>query len=55
MAGLKPVYGGSIPPFLVNLIELVQMRALQMCGMEGGIRVIILHLLRLALQIKLPV
>lgn len=45
VAGLKPVHGGSIPPFLVNLIELGQMLVPQMCGKGEGSRVVILHLL----------
>lgn len=47
MAGLKPVYGGSIPPFLGLVFELVQMQALRMCGKEEGIREVILRLLLL--------
>lgn len=38
MAGLKPVNGGSTPPFLVRLVELEQMQAPRMCGMAGGSR-----------------
>lgn len=41
MTGLKPVDGGSIPPFLVSLIGLEQRQALRMCGMEEGSRVVI--------------
>lgn len=55
MAGLKPAYGGSIPPFLVNLIEFEQMLAPRMCGKEGGSREVILRLLLLILQIILLV
>lgn len=48
MAGLKPAYGGSIPPFLVSVRPaLVQMRALQMCGREEGSRVVIQYWLQL--------
>lgn len=43
--GLKPVYGGSIPPFLGMGTELGRMRALQMCGRGEGIRGVILRLL----------
>ena len=45
MIGLKPVYGGSIPPFLVSVIGLEQMLALRMCDMEEGSRVVIQYLL----------
>lgn len=41
MAGLKPTYGGSTPPFLVSLIGLERMQALRMCGMAEGSRVVI--------------
>lgn len=44
VAGLKPVYGGSIPSFLVSLIELVQMLVPQMCGMVEGSHGAILRL-----------
>lgn len=44
MAGLKPVYGGSTPSFLVSLIEFEQMQALQMCDMGEGSRGVILRL-----------
>ena len=47
MAGLKPTYGGSTPPFLVSLIGLVRMPVLRMCGKEEGSRVVILHWLQL--------
>lgn len=47
MTGLKLVYGGSIPSFLVNLFVLVRMLVLQMCGKAEDIRVIILRLWRL--------
>lgn len=55
MAGLKPVYGGSIPPFLVNLIEFERMLVPRMCDKEEGSREVILHLLLLVLQIVLLV
>lgn len=59
MAGLKPVYGGSIPPFLVtrglrgrkqifrSLIkfELERRQVLRRCGKEGDNREVILRLL----------
>lgn len=60
MAGLKPVYGGSIPPFLVSgglrgrkqvfrslikLVELGRRQALRRCDKEGGSREVILRLL----------
>lgn len=44
MVGLKPIDGGSTPPFLVsrsNLYELERMRALQMCGRVEGSRKVI--------------
>lgn len=44
MTGLKPVYGGSIPSFLVSLIELGRMLVPQMCGMVEGSREVILRL-----------
>lgn len=37
MVGLKPTYGGSIPPFLGIAVVLEQMQVLQMCGREGDI------------------
>lgn len=58
MIGLKPIYGGSIPPFLVSgiwkgwlkifrslvkLVELGRRQALRMCDKEEGSRVVILH------------
>lgn len=43
MVGLKPIHGGSTPPFLVSWIELEQMQALRMCGREEGSRAVILH------------
>lgn len=43
MAGLKLVHGGSTPSFLVSF-EPVRMQVLQMCGKEGDIRAVILHL-----------
>ena len=43
-AGLKLVYGGSIPSFLVNLFVLVRMLVLQMCGKVEGTRAITLRL-----------
>lgn len=55
MAGLKPAYGGSIPPFLVNLIEFEQMLVPRTCDKEGGNREVILRLLLLVLQITPPV
>lgn len=54
MAGLKLVYGGSIPSFLV-MLELVQMLVLQMCDMAEDIREVTRHLWRLVQQIKLLV
>lgn len=46
MSGLKPVYGGSSPPFLVNgVLELEQRRALQMCGRGAGSHGVTQHLL----------
>lgn len=60
MAGLKPVYGGSIPPFLVSgilrgwwwifrslvrLVELGRRQVLQMCDKGEGSREVILRLL----------
>lgn len=60
MAGLKPVYGGSIPPFLVvrglrgwkqifrslvKFVELERKQVLQRCGKEEGNREVILRLL----------
>lgn len=44
MAGLKPVYGGSIPSSLVSGTALEQMQALRKCGTEAGSRVVILRL-----------
>lgn len=44
MAGLKPVHGGSTPPFLVSRSVLVQRQVLRMCGTEGGNRGVTLHL-----------
>lgn len=44
MAGLKPAYGGSIPPFLVNLIEFERMLVLRMCDRGEGNREVILRL-----------
>lgn len=44
MTGLKLVYGGSIPSFLVNLFVLVRMLVLQMCGKVEGTRAITLRL-----------
>ena len=42
MVGLKPVYGGSTPPFLVIYgFVLEQRQAPQMCGMEEGSRAVI--------------
>lgn len=38
--GLKPSYGGSIPPFLVILLALARRLAPQRCGREEGIRVV---------------
>lgn len=55
MVGLKPSYGGSIPSFLGRGVGFVQMRALQMCGREEGIREVTLHLLWLVLLIGLHV
>lgn len=43
MVGLKPIHGGSTPPFLVSLIELEQRQAPQMCGREEGSHVVTLH------------
>lgn len=43
MSGLKPVYGGSIPSFLVNGLELEQRQALRMCGKGEGSRAVILR------------
>lgn len=43
MVGLKPIYGGSIPSFLVSLIGLEQMQVPQKCGMEGGSHEVILR------------
>lgn len=45
--GLKPAHGGSIPPFLVNLLVLGQMLVLQMCGKVEGTRVVTQRLLKL--------
>lgn len=59
MAGLKPVYGGSIPPFLVTgglrgrkqifrslvKFELGRRQVLRRCGKEEGSREVILRLL----------
>lgn len=44
MTGLKLVYGGSIPSFLVSLIVLARRLVLQMCDRGEGIRAVILHL-----------
>ena len=55
MIGLKPVYGGSIPSFLVSLSGLVQMQAPQMCGMGEGSRAVIQYLWMLVLLIRLLV
>lgn len=55
MVGLKPAYGGSIPPFLDIVVELERKRALQMCDKEEGIREVILRLLLLVLPIQLHV
>lgn len=48
VTGLKPVYGGSTPPFLVKCarVELEQKQALQMCGKEEGSREVIQCLLQ---------
>ena len=43
MAGLKSAHGGSIPPFLVSLIEFEQRLALRMCGREEGSRGVTPH------------
>lgn len=59
VAGLKPVYGGSIPPFLVTgglrgwkqifrslaKFELGRRQVLRRCGKEEGNREVILRLL----------
>lgn len=55
MAGLKPAYGGSIPPFLGRVVELVRMLVLQKCGKVVDIREVILHLLWLVRLIQLHV
>lgn len=54
MTGLKLVYGGSIPSFLV-IFGQGQRLVLQMCGKEGGTRVAIPCLLMLILQKELLV
>lgn len=38
MIALKPIYGGSIPSFLVMSFEFARMRALRKCGREEGSR-----------------
>ncbi len=43
MVGLKPIHGGSTPPFLVSLIELGRKQALRMCDMGEGSHAVILH------------
>lgn len=60
MTGLKPVYGGSSPPFLVTrglkgrkqifrsltqFVELGRRQVLRRCGKEEGNREVILRLL----------
>lgn len=55
MVGLKPAYGGSIPPFLDIKVELVRMQALQMCGKGEDTRGVILRLLLLVQLIRLLV
>lgn len=44
MVGLKPIYGGSIPSFLVSLSGPVQRLVLRMCGKGEGSREVIPHL-----------
>lgn len=41
MTGLKPVNGGSTPPFLVSWPELERRQVLQMCGKGEGSRAVI--------------
>ena len=43
MVGLKPIDGGSTPPFLVNLTGFGQRLALRMCGKEAGSREVTPH------------
>lgn len=54
-AGLKLAYGGSIPSFLVNLIEFERMPVLQMYDRGVGSHEVIRHLLRLIPLIRLLV
>lgn len=54
-AGLKPAYGGSIPPFLVSLIEFERMLVPQMCDKEEGSREVIPRLSLLILRTALLV
>lgn len=49
MVGLKPIHGGSTPPFLVSVIVLERMQAVQMCGKVEGSHVVIPRLWRLVL------
>lgn len=55
MTGLKLVYGGSIPSFLVSLAVLARRLALQMCDREEGTRAVILRLCLLVQLIRLLV
>lgn len=43
MVGLKPIDGGSTPPFLVNLTGFGQRLALRMCDKAVGSRGVILR------------
>ena len=55
MVGLKPIYGGSTPPFLGSSTGLVQRQALRMCGRAEGSHIVILGLLRCVQLIELHV
>lgn len=45
MVGLKPIDGGSTPPFLVSLSEFGRKLALQMCDKGVGSHEVTLRLL----------
>lgn len=55
MTGLKLVYGGSIPSFLVNLFGFVRRLVPRMYDKVGDSREVILRLLMLVLRIELLV
>lgn len=43
MIGLKPIHGGSTPPFLVSLIEFGRMQVPRMYGKGEGSHAVIPH------------